>query len=205
MALSPLRLAVHLLAWIPFVGLLTAYLSGNLTVNPIQAATQWSGRFALGLLITSLACTPLDIVFGWRAISRHRRALGLYAFLYASLHLLILVGLDYGFALALLWKDLAFKPYILVGAGALLILTTLAVTSFKWWQKRLGKGWKRLHRLVYLAAVLAVLHFAWARKGNLFTLSGDIGWPLAAALGVAFLLLVRLPPLRRRLVRWRQS
>ncbi len=192
-----LRLVAHVGSWLPAVWLARAYLSGDLTANPIQAAEQYTGRFALTLLVLSLACSPLSTWLGWRGLIKVRRALGLYAVLYAILHVYILVGVDYGFAFDLLWGDLANKPYILAGAATLLLLLPLAVTSFKWWMRRLGKNWKRLHRLVYLAAPVAVLHYAWAQKGDLFGLRGTILLPLAYGAVVALLLLARLPAVRR--------
>jgi len=97
----------------------------------------------------------------------------------------------------LLRADLDTKPFIWVGASALLILAALAATSFVVWKRRLGKNWKRLHRLVYVAVLLVVVHFAWARKANLATLSGDIALPLAAGVVAAILLVLRLPAVRR--------
>jgi sulfoxide reductase heme-binding subunit YedZ len=132
-----------------------------------------------------------------------RRALGLYAFMYATLHLSILVGLDYSFDLSSLWGDLAGKPYILVGAATLLILIPLAITSTKGWMKRMGKNWMRLHRLVYAACLLAVVHYAWAKKGDLFSLRGDIALPLLYGGIVLLLLFLRIPVIRRAITKLR--
>lgn len=198
-ALDLPRWGVHLGALLPALWMLAAGLRGALTVNPLQALEQQTGRAALTLLVLSLACTPANSLFGWRAALRHRRTLGLYAFVYASAHLFILVGLDYGFALRLLRADLSGKPFIWVGAASLLILAALAATSFTVWKKRLRRNWKRLHRASYLAVVLAVIHFAWARKGDLTGLSGDILLPLAYGAAALALLALRLPPVRRRL------
>jgi len=195
------RWAVHAAALLPAIWILAAGLRSDLTANPIQAIEQRSGRIALTLLVVSLACTPANLVFGWRAALRHRRTLGLYAFVYAGVHLLILVGLDYGFAFRLLRADLSGKPFIWVGAAALLILAAMAATSFPIWKKRLGKNWKRLHRFAYLAALLVVVHFVWARKGNLAGLSGDILLPLAYGAAALGLLAMRLGPVRRWIAR----
>ncbi len=197
------RWAVHAAALLPAIWILAAGLRSDLTANPIQAIEQRSGRIALTLLVVSLACTPANLVFGWRAALRHRRTLGLYAFVYAGVHLLILVGLDYGFAFRLLRADLSGKPFIWVGAAALLILAAMAATSFPIWKKRLGKNWKRLHRFAYLAALLVVVHFVWARKGNLAGLSGDILLPLAYGAAALGLLAMRLGPVRRWIARRR--
>lgn len=200
-ALDGQRWAVHAAALLPALWMLAAGLRGALTFNPLQALEQQTGRAALTLLVVSLACTPANSLFGWRAALRPRRTLGLYAFVYASVHLFILVGLDYGFALRLLRADLSGKPFIWVGAAALLILAALAATSFPIWKKRLGKNWKRLHRFAYLAVLLVVVHFAWARKGDLTALSGDVLLPLAYGLAALGLLALRLPAVRRRWAR----
>ena len=200
-----LRLLVHLSAWLPLAWILWDYLNENLTVNPIQTVQQRLGRIALTLLLSSLACTPLQVITGWRKPLTVRRALGVYAFLYAVAHFLVLVGIDYQFNLELLRKDLAGKPYIWVGAAAFAVLAPLAATSFQWWMRRLGKNWKRLHKLVYLAAPLVIVHYLWAKKGSLTTLGGDIVQPLAFGSIALFLLIVRWPPVRRQIVRLRQS
>ncbi|MGE5223261.1 MAG: sulfite oxidase heme-binding subunit YedZ [Omnitrophica WOR_2 bacterium] len=200
---SPLRIAIHTGSWLPLIWLTWAYLSNHLTVNPIQAATQFTGRVAIILLVLSLACTPINTLFHWGEVLRFRRALGLYAFLYAAIHLYIVVGIDYGFAFDLLWGDLNGKPYIYAGAASMLILVLLAVTSFRWWMKYLGKGWKRLHQLVYIAAPLAVLHYGWAKKGDFLALRGDILQPLIYGIVVMILLIMRFPPIRKEIVRIR--
>ena len=201
--LSPLQIVVHLSAWLLLAWLGWDYFSGNLGVNPIQASTQCSGHYAIIYLILSLACTPLNTVFGFRQALTARRALGLYAFLFAATHLLIFSGVDFGFDWSLLKPEILEKPYILVGLTTLTILSALALTSFKWWMKRLGKNWKRLHKLVYLASILVVIHYAWAKKGDLFRLQGDILWPLIAGIVVLTLLFLRLPAIRKTVVQWR--
>ena len=201
--LTPLQILVHLLAWGLVAWLAWDAWTGNLTVNPIQAAEQRTGKYALVLLVLSLACTPLNTLFGFRQALTVRRLLGLYAFMFAATHFAIFIWIDYGFDWEFIRLEIIDKRFILVGATALTILTLLAATSFQWWMKRLGKRWKSLHRLVYLAAPLVVLHYAWARKGDLFRLQGDILQPLAFGVVVGLLLLARLPALRKRAVRLR--
>jgi len=118
-----------------------------------------------------------------------RRTLGIYAFIYASLHGLTFVGLDYGFDLALIRDAIFDQRYVLAGSAAFVLLLPLAITSTRGWQKRLGKHWKRLHRLVYLAGVLAVVHFVWLVK--------DIREPLRYAALLTLLLVVRIPAIRK--------
>ena len=183
------RPLVHLAALAPLALLAWDALNNNLTINPIQAAMQRSGKTALVLLVLSLACTPLNAIFGFKPALRVRRALGLYAFLYASLHFAIFMALDYGLDLPLLWQDALKKPYALVGFAAGLILLALAITSFKYWQKRLGRRWKSLHRLAYLAGILLIVHYTWVVKA-------DIRQPLAWAAIILLLLLLRLPAMR---------
>jgi sulfoxide reductase heme-binding subunit YedZ len=148
------------------------------------------------LLVLSLACTPINSVFGFKPVLRVRRALGLYAFMYVSLHFLIFVGLDYGFDLALIREAVLEKRYALVGFAAFLILLPLAVTSTKGWMRRLGRLWKRLHRVVYLAALLAVLHFVWLVKS-------DVREPLIYGAVVGVLLVLRITRVRHYVSRFR--
>lgn len=198
-SLSRLQIVAHVVAWMPLVYLIWATASGNLTVNPIQAATQRTGYAALVLLMLALLCTPLNTIFKLKQALKIRRALGLYAFLYATIHFLLFAGVDYRFNLEFILADTAKKPFVWVGLTTLLILLVLAVTSFQWAMKRLGKNWKSLHRLVYLAGVLDVIHYAWAKKANLFALSGDVWQPLLFAVLVILLLVLRIPALRKRL------
>jgi sulfoxide reductase heme-binding subunit YedZ len=196
---SPFQIAVHIGAWLPLVYLIWAYATNNLTFNPIQAATQRTGFTALVLLVLALACTPANTVFKFKPALKVRRALGLYAFMYAAIHVFLFAGVDYQFNLKFILMDTGKKPYIWVGLTTGIILLLLAATSFQWSMKRLGKNWKRLHKLVYLAGVLDVLHFAWARKANIFTLTGDVWQPLLFVVLVGVLLLVRVPVVRQRL------
>jgi sulfoxide reductase heme-binding subunit YedZ len=195
---TPFQLAVHAAALAPLAVLVVAALTGNLSVNPIQDATFRTGKTALVLLVASLACTPANTAFGFRPALKVRRALGLYAFLYAAIHFAIFIGLDYGFDLRLVALELAEKRYILVGAAALLILLPLAVTSTKGWQRRLGKTWKKLHRWVYLAGVLVIFHYIWVQKS-------DIREPILWGIILGVLLLLRVPAIRKRAASWRAA
>jgi sulfoxide reductase heme-binding subunit YedZ len=200
-----LKILVHAGALAPLAWLLWAYWQGLFLVDPIREITTLTGKVALILLMLSLACTPLNTLFGFRQALRLRRALGLYAFLYASLHFLTFIGLDYGFDLAFAIQAIVDQRYVLAGLAAGLILLTLAITSTVGWQKRLGKKWKRLHRLVYLAGILAVVHFVWLVK--------DVREPLRYGAVLAVLLLLRIPRVRRAIsnlrhrfaTRWRSQ
>lgn len=194
--LPPLQIAVHAIGILPLVRMLVAIFTDSLTINPIQDLEQRTGFAAVTLLILSLATTPLRTAFNWRQPTKHRRALGLYAFLYAFLHVSIYVAIDYGFNLNLLLADTFEKRYTLVGSIAFVLLLALAVTSFNYWMRKLGKNWKRLHKAVYLAAPLVIIHFAWARKGDIFTLQGDVLQPLIYGLIVLILLGLRIPAIK---------
>lgn len=199
-----LQVIVHVGAWIPLAWLLWDNYTGNLTINPIQAATQRTGKYALVLLVLSLAATPINTLFGFRQVLKVRRALGLYAFMYAAIHMMIFLGLDYNLDWSLLQGAIFEKRFVLVGLAAFLILISLAATSFKSSMKRMGKNWKRLHKLVYLAGGLVIVHYAWATKGDVLRLQGDVWQPLAFGLLVSFLLVVRIPFVRKWISNSRQ-
>ncbi|MDL1912308.1 sulfoxide reductase heme-binding subunit YedZ [Chloroflexi bacterium CFX6] len=194
---TTLQIAMHIYAWSALAHIILDFATGNLSANPIQEIEQRTGRHAITLLVLSLACTPLNNIFGWRELIKRRRALGLYAFMYATIHVIVFVHLDYGLAWSLIVQTVFEKPYIVVGLLAFLMLIPLALTSFDIWKKRLGKTWKRLHRAVYLIAPLAVLHYAWGKKGDFFALRGEIVRPLIYGLIVLLFLIVRIPQVRR--------
>jgi sulfoxide reductase heme-binding subunit YedZ len=199
-----LRVAVHVAGWLPLLVMLFDGLADNLTINPIQEIVQRLGRLALYFLSASLACTPLNSLFGWRDLLKQRRTLGLYAFMYAALHFYTIVAVDYGFNWGQLQEIIFKKPYAGIGFTTGLILLALAITSFDIWKQRLGKNWKRLHMLVYPAGLLAVLHYAWAKKGNIFTLSGDIIQPLIFGGLLIILFVMRFPLIKSRITQMKQ-
>jgi sulfoxide reductase heme-binding subunit YedZ len=188
----------HIGALLPLAWLLYQDYSSGLSVNPIQDWTLRTGKPALVLLVLSLACTPLNILVGWRNIIPARKWLGLYAFGYAAVHFYIFIGEDYGFQWIYIWQDVGTKLYIIVGFSALLILLPLALTSSKGWMRRLGKWWKKLHQWVYVAGVLAVFHYVWVVKA-------DYREPVAWGVLLGIFLIVRIPVVRKRIARWRSK
>jgi sulfoxide reductase heme-binding subunit YedZ len=200
---TPLQIAIHIFAWSALAHILFDFITGNFSPNPIQELEQRTGRHAITLLVLSLACTPLNAIFGWRELLKRRRALGLYAFMYASIHMLIFVDLDYGLAWSLIIQTILEKPYIIVGVTTFLLLIPLAITSFDIWKQRLGKNWKRLHQIIYFIAPLAVLHYAWSKKGDFFALQGDIIRPLIYALVLLILLALRISPIKKAFASFR--
>ena len=147
-ARNPLRTAVNILAPMPLAVLTWAYFTDRLTINPIQAATQWAGDIAIIFLMLCLLCSPVNTLFDVPKVLKLRRPLGLWSFYYACVHMLSYVGLDYGFDFRLFNLDNADKPYVYLGLLTLTLLSALAFTSYKKWKVILGKGWKRLHKLV---------------------------------------------------------
>jgi sulfoxide reductase heme-binding subunit YedZ len=183
------KAVLFLLAAMPAVWLGVDALRGNLTADPIEEITHRTGWWAITLLMVTLAVTPIRRLTGWNQAVRLRRMLGLFAFFYVALHLLTYVVLDLFFAFDILLEDVVERPYITVGFAAFLILLALAVTSTRGWIRRLGRRWQRLHRLVYVAALLGVIHFYWQVKA-------DTREPLVYAGILALLLAARLRPAR---------
>jgi sulfoxide reductase heme-binding subunit YedZ len=188
---SWLQIVTHLGALAPLAVMFWDGTHNHLTVNPIQSLTFRTGKTALVLLVLSLCCTPLNSIFGFHEAIKLRRPLGVYAFLYALGHFSIFL-LDYNFDPAMLYDAIFQKAYALVGFAAFLILLPLALTSTKGWQKRMGKSWTKLHKWVYLAALLVIVHFVWLVKA-------DIRQPLEFGAGVVALLVVRIPLVKRAL------
>jgi sulfoxide reductase heme-binding subunit YedZ len=141
--------------------------SGRLT-EPVEQLTHATGDWALRILLLTLAITPLRQITGWQKLIRLRRMLGLFSFTYMMLHFSIYLVLDRFFYWPEIIEDLTERPYIIAGFTCLVLCIPLAVTSTDGMMRRLGgRNWKRLHRLVYPAAIAAVLHFIWLVKADL--------------------------------------
>ena len=194
---TPLQTVIHLYAWSALVWIIIELITDSFSINPIQELEQRTGRHAITLLVMSLLCTPLNAIIKFPELLKRRRTLGLYALLYATIHVLIFVNLDYGLAWSLIARTIFEKPYIIVGALAFLMLIPLGVTSFDVWKLRLGKNWKRLHQLVYIIEPLVVLHYIWSKKGDILSFSGDIVRPAIYGLVVIIFLILRIPAIRR--------
>jgi methionine sulfoxide reductase heme-binding subunit len=184
--LSALRIATFIGAGLPFLLLLVDAATGNIGVEPVEAITHRTGWWALTLLLVTLSVTPIRRLTGYNQIAPLRRPLGLFAFFYATLHVLTYFVLDLFFDLSYIAEDILERPYITVGFTAWVLLLPLAITSTRGWIRRLGKRWQTLHRLVYLSAALAVLHFLWLVKA-------DTREPLIFGAVLTLLLVLRLP------------
>ena len=171
---------------IPLVLLLSDLYRGRVGPNPLEFATRTTGMLTLVFLSLTIAITPLRRIFGVNSLVKYRRMLGLFAFFYGALHLLTYIWFDRLFNLASTVKDVAQRPFILVGMTAFLLMLPLAITSTNKMVKRIGgKRWARLHRLVYVAAILGVVHF-W------MLVKSDVRLPLTFAFIILFLLGYRL-------------
>ncbi len=184
-----LWIGVNLIALTPALKLLFDWWFYRLGAEPIRAVTLRTGFWGLTFLVASLAITPVIAATGWRWLNPTRKWLGLYSFFYILAHLLNFAGIDYGFDLPLVVEEIIFRRYALVGFAAFLILLSLAITSTKRAQKRLGKNWKKLHRWVYVAGILGAVHFIWLVK-NAYTK------PAIFAVLLALFLLARLKPIK---------
>ena len=158
--------AVHLGASLPLLWLWVAIQHGALGGDPVQALIHFLGMGALRLLLLTLLVTPLVKFFGWSALNRLRRPLGLWCFAWASLHFGVWMALDLALEWSLIGAELVKRTYILLGFTAWLLLAGLAVTSVPWLLRRTGRYWKRLHGLIYPVAVLVSIHFWWSVKSG---------------------------------------
>jgi len=183
------RVALKVLVWAlclaPLARLAFRAATADLGANPISFITNWLGDWTIRLLLTSLAMTPLRILFGLSWPLTLRRLFGVFAFFYASLHFSVWLVVDHFFDWREMGADIVKRPYITVGMTALTLMLPLAATSTAAAVKKLGgKGWQRLHRLAYLIGVCGVLHYLWlAKKAN-----PD---PYYYAAGLALLLAIR--------------
>lgn len=166
-------------------------LRGHLGADPIRTIQLRTGWWTLAFLLITLAVTPVRRLTHWNAVGRYRRMLGLFAFTYATLHLLTYVVLDQFFAWHYILEDVAKRRWITVGFASFLLLIPLAFTSTNGWIRRLGKRWVKLHRLIYVAAAGGVLHFLWLVKK-------DVREPAVFGLVLVLLLVLRLGRRPRR-------
>ncbi len=158
---------VFLLCLLPFAWLVYGAFTGGLGANPAEHLIRATGDWTLRFICIVLAVTPLRVLARLQGLARFRRMLGLFAYFYVVVHLLSYSWFDQGFDIAEIVKDIAKRPFILVGFAAFLLLTPLAATSFNRAIKALGaKRWQALHKLVYLIAGLGLLHFFWMREGK---------------------------------------
>jgi sulfoxide reductase heme-binding subunit YedZ len=180
------KVPVFVLCLIPALLLAWRALNGDLSANPIEFVTHWTGDWTIRFLCITLAITPLRKLLRLPELIRFRRMLGLFGFFYASLHFLTWFVLDKFFEWNEILKDVVKRPFITAGFTAFVLLIPLAVTSTTGWIRRLGgKRWQMLHRLIYLSACAGVVHYYWLVKS-------DIRLPLLYGAIVTVLLAYRL-------------
>ena len=175
---------LFLLCLMPLVILLIAAINDNLGTNPVETLTHETGQWALRFLLIGLAVTPLRRLLKIAWLIKLRRMLGLFAFFYASLHFITYLWLDQFFDWYEIIVDIPKRPFITIGFVSLVLLLPLVLTSTSAMQRRLGKKWLALHKLVYVIPVLVLIHFVWSLKA-------DYSEPLSYALVFVFLLLMR--------------
>lgn len=184
--LKPLMFVLLLLPflWMVYQALLAPQLLG---ADPSKGLVDQSGEWAIRSILFALAITPLRILTGLTGWIHWRRMTGLFAFFYALAHFLVYIGFFLQWDISRIYQEIIHRPYIIVGAIALLLYLPLVITSTKQWQRRLKRNWIKLHKLVYLIGILAVVHMTWLKKIGLMDT-----WPYALILVV--LLLIRLIP-----------
>jgi sulfoxide reductase heme-binding subunit YedZ len=182
------RAVLFVLALLPLARLVGYGFADRLGANPVEFVARSLGTWTLVLLCVTLAITPLRQLTGWAWLVRLRRMAGLFCFFYATLHFTAYLWLDQWFDLAAIVADIAKRPYITAGFSAFVLLVPLAATSTNAMVRRLGgRNWQRLHRLVYVIALLAILHFGWHKAGK-----NDFGEVTIYAIVVGLLLGARL-------------
>jgi methionine sulfoxide reductase heme-binding subunit len=189
---------VHLVASVPLLLTAYEYLSGTLPIVLDRHLVIRFGAVGLAFLVSSFSITPLSILSGRTDLKPIRRPLGVYGFCYIALHLLAYLWLSNGFDWGLILRDVGERRAMSIGLLAFALLIPLALTSTNGWQRRLGRRWKVLHRLVYLAVPLSLLHYFWLERDT-------YDWLIVYAALVVLLFIVRLPALRQFIARHRQG
>jgi methionine sulfoxide reductase heme-binding subunit len=182
---------------IPLGQLLYNAWTDNLSANPIEFITHFTGDWTLIFLLASLSVTPLRQVSGWNELIKYRRMLGLFAFFYAVLHFATYMVLDHFFDFQAIVKDVMKRPYVTAGFTGFVLMIPLAITSTAGMIRRLGKRWQQLHRFVYVVGIAGVIHFYWLVKADI---RRPVQYGAVLALLLGYRLVVKwMPALRGRL------
>lgn len=160
-----LKPVVWLICLAPLALLIYDGFTDNLTANPIEKVTNTTGIWTLRMIVAGLAITPLRWLTGLNQLINYRRVIGLFAFFYATMHFMVFFFLDHQFDFGAMWTDVLKRPYIAAGFTAFVLMIPLAITSTTGWIRRMGgRKWNLLHRLIYITALAAVLHYFWKVK-----------------------------------------
>lgn len=195
--LSRIKAGLFLICLLPFGRLLWAAWTGDFGPEPVAFVQRWTGTWTFNLLLLTLCITPLRTMTQLHWLLRLRRLLGLFCFFYATLHFLAFIGFEHRFAVDDIARDIFKQPYVSAGFAAFLLLIPLAATSNRWALRRLGgRKWQELHRSVYLAGILAAIHYLW------LAIAEDTApfWPLAYAVALGLLLGWRVRERRRKAI-----
>ena len=187
-----MKIIIFFLALLPLDRLIWLGLTDDLSANPIEFITRSTGTWALVFLCLTLAMTPLRLIGNSVAWIRYRRMLGLFSFFYACIHFGIWLWLDQDFDLVAMLKDVVKRPFMTMGFISFMLLTPLALTSISWAQKKLGRRWAQLHRIIYLIACTAILHYWWHKAGK-----NDLDTVSIYAVILTLLLCCRIPYIRK--------
>lgn len=183
-----LKAGLFIVASLPFLRLVVATFTDGLGANPVEFITRNTGDWTLYFLCIVLAVTPLRRLTNWAWLAKFRRMIGLFVFFYGLLHFITFLWFDHGFDVSSMFKDVVKRPFITVGFIAFVLLIPLAATSFNAVIKRMGgKNWQRLHRSIYLIALLGILHFWWMKAAK-----NNFEQPLIFGTIVAVLLAMRV-------------
>ncbi len=196
---------IHIIGLFPFLFLGIYSLLDRFSINPIQTLEQQTGRIALIFLILSFACSPISRIFDLGFLVIWRKYFGLYGFLYAVIHFMIFIGIDYGFQFNSILRDIRTQYFIWFGAAGLFLSLPLAITSNSFWMKHLKEKWKKLHQLLYLILMLIMIHFFLSIKGNLLQFQGNIQLPIVLLLLIAVLSVLRVQALQKILIQFRMG
>ena len=194
MLISLVKPLIFLAALLPLGRLVWLGFTNDLGANPIELITRSTGTWALVFLCLTLAMTPLRLLTNQVVWIRYRRMLGLFSFFYACLHFSIWLWLDLDWNLLEMGKDVIKRPFITMGFLSFVMLIPLALSSNHWMQRKLGRRWAQLHRMVYLIAITVILHYWWHKAGK-----NDLDTVSIYALIVILLLSCRIPYVRKRL------
>jgi sulfoxide reductase heme-binding subunit YedZ len=190
------KIAIFCLSLTPLVRLIWLGMDEGLGANPIEFITRSTGTWALVFLCITLAMTPLRLITGSTVWIKLRRMLGLFCFFYASIHFSIWFWLDQNLNLQSMWADVLKRPFITMGFLTLVLLTPLAITSNQWAVRQLGRRWTLLHKLVYVIACTAIVHYWWHKAGK-----NDLGTVSIYGIVIALLLVCRIPFIKNLLQR----
>ena len=160
-------LKITLLCLLPLLGIIVDIAFDNLGPDPIQTLHIRLGDWSMRFLWLTLLVTPVQTITKWRGMADYRQMLGLYAFFYATLHVMVYLLIDHGLMWRIIVIDILESSYIWFGLIAYLIIIALAITSPKWAKKRMGKQWKKLHRCIYIGSLAVIIHYYWQLKGNM--------------------------------------